>query len=322
MNTAKSQWEAPQVLPRVVVLGTGGTIAGTATGDPTQPGYTAGVLRVEQLLEGVPALAALAKIEAEQVANIDSKDMDAATWLRLAQRVRAHLARPEVCGCVITHGTDTLEETAYFLHLLHRGDKPVVLTAAMRPATALDADGPQNLLDAVRVAVDARSRGLGVVCALHGRLHGAREVTKAHGRRVDAFSSGEAGPLGWVDASGVRVNRRPVSEPGAPFDLPAGVQSLPRVDIVTSHAGADGAVVRALLAQPDTPAGLVVAGTGNGTVHHGLQAALDEAARRGMAVRVGSRTGPVIGGADDGLNPSKLRVRLQLELLARGSVPH
>lgn len=303
-----------------MVLGTGGTIAGTATGDPTEPGYTAGVLSVEQLLAGVPALAALAHIEAEQVANIDSKDMDAAVWLRLAQRVQAHLARPEVSGCVITHGTDTLEETAYFLQLLHSGDKPVVLTAAMRPATALDADGPQNLLDAVRAAVDVRTRGLGVVCALHGRLHGAREVSKVHGRRVDAFSSGEAGPLGWVDAAGVRVNRKPAPEPGAPFALPSGVQTLPRVDIVTSHAGVDGSVVRALLAQPDPPAGLVVAGTGNGTVHRALQAALDDAQRQGVVVRVGSRTGPVIGGGDDGLNPFKLRVRLQLELLARGSV--
>lgn len=319
MNTAKSQ-QRPRgeraELPLVVVLGTGGTIAGTATGDPTEPGYTAGVLDVDTLLGGVPALAGLARIETEQVANIDSKDMDAATWCRLAERVRANLVRPEVSACVITHGTDTLEETAYLLHLLHDGAKPVVLTAAMRPATALDADGPQNLLDAMRAAVDPATRELGVVCVLHGLVHAARDVTKAYVRKVDAFSSGEPGPLGWVGSTGVRRNRVPSAEVGAPFVLPPD-GNWPRVEIVMSHALADGALVRALMSQADRPAGLVVAGTGNGTVNRALQAELDAAQANGTVVRYASRNGALSGGEAHGLNAVKLRVRLQLEL-ARG----
>ena len=303
-------------LPQIAVLGTGGTIAGTATGDPSLRGYTAGVLHVDALLRGIPALSRLAQIHTEQVANIDSKDMDLATWTRLAERVAHWLAQPQIAACVISHGTDTLEETAYFLQLVHRSNKPVVLTAAMRPATALDADGPQNLLDAVRVAVQPQACGLGVVCVLHGRVHAARDVTKAHTSRVDAFSSGDRGPLGEVDGDTLRLWRQPAAEPGAPFAIPA-ADAWPRVEILLNHAGADGALVRCLVAnsalQPPLR-GLVIAGTGGGTVHQQLGAALHWAQQQGVRVEIASRVGPVRGGPDDGLNAVKLRVRLLLEL--------
>ncbi len=306
----------PGARPRIVVLGTGGTIAGTATGDPTLPGYTAGVLSVDALLEGIPSLSRLAQIHAEQVANLDSKDMEVAVWTRLAERVAHWLAQPEIAACVITHGTDTLEETAYFLQLVQRSHKPVVLTAAMRPATALDADGPQNLLDAVRVAVQPQALGLGVVCVLHGRVHAARDVTKASTHRMDAFTSGERGPLGEVDGDSLRLWRRPDTEPGAPFAIPP-ADAWPRVEIVLSHAGADGALVRCLVGQSALqPAlrGLVVAGTGGGTVHQRLREALQWAEEQGVRVAIASRVGPLRGGAEDGLNAVKLRVRMLVEL--------
>jgi L-asparaginase len=302
--------------PQIVVLGTGGTIAGTANGDPTLPGYTAGVLSVDALLQSVPSLSRLARIQTEQVANLDSKDMDVAVWTRLAERVAHWLSQPEIAACVITHGTDTLEETAYFLHLVVHSDKPVVLTAAMRPATALDADGPQNLLDAVRVAVQPQARGLGAVCVLHGRVHAARDVTKTSTHRMDAFSSGDRGPLGEVDGDSLRLWRRPDAEPGAPFAIPP-ADAWPRVEIVLSHAGADGALVRCLVAsQTLRPAlrGLVVAGTGGGTVHHHVQEALQWAEQQGVRVTIASRVGPLRGGAEDGLNAVKLRVRMLVEL--------
>jgi len=306
----------PGTRPRIVVLGTGGTIAGTATGDPTLPGYTAGVLRVDALLEGIPSLSRLAQIHAEQVANLDSKDMEVAVWTRLAERVAHWLAQPEIAACVITHGTDTLEETAYFLQLVQRSHKPVVLTAAMRPATALDADGPQNLLDAVRVAVQPQALGLGVVCVLHGRVHAARDVTKVSTHRMDAFTSGERGPLGEVDGDSLRLWRRPDTEPGAPFAIPP-ADAWPRVEIVLSHASADGALVRCLVAnsalQPAL-SGLVVAGTGGGTVHQRLQEALQWAEEQGVRVAIASRVGPLRGGAEDGLNAVKLRVRMLVDL--------
>ena len=185
----------------VVVLGTGGTIAGTAAQPGDNIGYTAAQLGAEQLVRAIPALAAV-PLEAEQVAQIDSKDMDHATWQRLAQRVAFHLGRDDVAGVVITHGTDTLEETAYFLHRVFAPTKPVVLTAAMRPATAQLADGPQNLLDAVGVARHPRAQGVIVVMA--GAVHRAVDVRKRHSYRVDAFGSGDAGPVAWIEEGALR----------------------------------------------------------------------------------------------------------------------
>ncbi len=195
---------------RVVVLGTGGTIAGRAASAHDNVGYQAAQLSVAELLQGV-ARTGLA-IESEQLAQLDSKDMDHATWQQLARRSAHQLARPEVRGVVITHGTDTLEETAWLLHRVLAPRKPLVLTAAMRPATSLQADGPQNLADALTLA--ATDGAAGVLVVLAGTVHGAADVRKLHSRRLDAFSSGDAGPRSpaWLRvpcAGGVR-GRRPM----------------------------------------------------------------------------------------------------------------
>ena len=185
----------------IVILGTGGTIAGTAADAADNVGYTAAQLGVAELVGAIPPLATR-QLECEQVAQLDSKDMDFATWQRLAQRVAAHLARPEVRGIVITHGTDTLEETAYFLQRVLAPAKPVVMTAAMRPATSLQADGPQNLLDAVAVASDGVATG--VLVTLAGGVHTAAQVRKVHTYRVDAFGSADGAKLGVVEEGVVR----------------------------------------------------------------------------------------------------------------------
>ncbi len=181
----------------VVVLGTGGTISGSAASPDDNLGYVAGTVGVDALVAAVAGPTGVA-VETEQIAQLDSKDMDFATWQRLAQRVAHHAARPEVVGVVVTHGTDTLEETAYFLARVVAVAKPVVLTGAMRPATSREADGPRNLADAIAVAAEAGRAG--VVVAFAGTLHSARDVRKVHSSRLDAFSSGDAGPLGRIEA--------------------------------------------------------------------------------------------------------------------------
>lgn len=325
---------------KVVVLGLGGTIAGRASSAGDNLGYRAGELGVDVLLADLPGLPARlqgAQLVSEQVAQLDSKDMDWGTWGRLLQACERHLAEADVGGLVITHGTDTLEETAYFLHLalspaLQR--KPVVFTCAMRPASALGSDGPQNLLDAISVVLDPHSAGVLVACA--GALHAAEFVHKAHPYRVDAFNSGDAGPRGWVEEGRVRWAWLPAGfEPGsgragccasaAPL-VP--VTPAPRVELLMNYAGAGGVVADALCAQGEAaPAlrGLVVAGTGNGSVNAGMLESLQRATQQGVAVALASRCeqGGVVRSSRvpdgwrvyPGLSAIKARVRLMLELL-------
>ena len=296
---------------RIVVLGTGGTIAGLAQRPNRPDDYRAAQLSVAQLV-GTLQTEDLLPSESEQVAQIDSKDMDHATLRALALRVAHHLARPAVRGIVITHGTDTIEESAYFLQQILVPTKPVVLTCAMRPANAADADGPGNLADALRVAWSSAAV-VAVVCA--GTVHAAYAVRKVHATRLDAFSSEPALPLGHVAHGEVswRLNvpfaLTPPTLNAIKFIAKQPVSAWPRVEIVTSHAGASGAVVDALLTQAtgappsdDNPAGgiaptrlpipatasplrgLVVVATGNGTVHRCLEAALRRASDRGVRV--------------------------------------
>lgn len=310
----------------IVILGTGGTIAGTASSAQDNVGYTAAQRTVADLLAAVPAWAG-GVVEAEQVAQLDSKDMGAAAWQRLVQRVAHHQARPEVTGVVITHGTDTLEETAWLLQRLLAPAKPVVLVAAMRPATALAADGPQNLLDALAVARTAGARG--VLAVLAGRVHLAAEVRKVHPYRPDAFDSGDGGPLGVVEEGVLRRFRNwpdPADGAGA-GDAPAlaaavlttAAESWPWVEIITSHAAARGDGVQALVAAGVQ--GLVVAATGNGTVHQALKPALEAAVAAGVPVWRCSRCAQgVLVGPDAGpaaaMSPWQARLELQLRLLA------
>jgi L-asparaginase len=309
--------------PLIVILGTGGTIAGTAAAVHDHIGYRSAQLGVAALVAAVLPLAGRA-LECEQVAQLDSKDMDFATWQRLARRAAHHLARPEVAGVVVTHGTDTLEETAYFLHRVLAPVKPLVLTAAMRPATALSADGPQNLLDAVTAA---SAPGLqGVVAVLAGEVHAAEAVRKAHTYRLAAFTSGEGGPLAVVEQGRLRWLRAGTREPdGLPAPgldaIATPAEDWPWVELLTSHAGARGDAVRALVAAGVR--GLVAAGVGNGNLHHELEAALQEAAAAGVAVRRASRcaAGAIVGDASPhaaygALGAVKSRVELLLELLA------
>ena len=307
---------------KMVVLGTGGTIAGTAASALDNIGYTAAQLGVDALLLTVPGLSALSeKWECEQVAQIDSKDMEFSVWIALAQRCQVHLDDPQVRGVVITHGTDTLEETAWFLHSVLHAHKPVVLTCAMRPATAVAPDGPQNLLDAVVVAGVAGATGVLVVCA--GEVHGAQHVQKMHPYRVNAFASGDAGPWGWVEEGAVRWAQDacpPLPGQRSQWDFFATLP-WPRVEIVMNYAGGSAGVVDALVR--DGVQGIVVAGTGNGTLHFALQAALERAQAVGVTVRVTTRCplGQVLPRPADllpvaqGLSPVKARVTLLLELL-------
>ncbi len=309
---------------KIVVLGTGGTIAGTADTPGEHLAYRSAQLGVGQLVAGLPS-AGDWTLETEQVTQIDSKNMDEVLWQRLAARCAHWLAQPEVRGIVITHGTDTLEETAYFLDCVLVADKPVVLTCAMRPATAQAPDGPRNLADAIAVAATPGVQGVLAVCA--GSVHAAREVSKEHPSRLDAFTSGDAGPLGVVEAGHLRRLRAwpaaPASTPAAERMAQAVAQAVrwPRVEIVLNHAGATGALVQALLAQGVD--GIVAAGTGNGTLSDSLQAALRQARERGVAVVRATRCarGEVLPHAGDllpdsgGLSPVKARIALMLDLL-------
>jgi L-asparaginase len=305
---------------KIVVLGTGGTLAGTAADAHDNLGYRAGQIGIGELLARIPGLRGV-PLEPEQVAQIDSKDMSFDIWRSLALRCAHWLAQEDVGGIVIGHGTDTLEETAYFLQAVLAPAKPVVLTCAMRPASALVPDGPQNLLDAVAVASTGGARGVVAVCA--GAIHAAADVAKQHTYRLDAFTSGDAGPLGYVEEGAVRQLRAwPAEAPVAgALDRMNAVVRWPRVEIVTSHAGASGAIVQALLAQGVD--GLVVAATGNGTVHQDLEAALLQARDRGVRIVRASRCaqGRVQGTPGDalphagGLSPVKARIALLLELL-------
>lgn len=304
----------------VVILGTGGTIAGRAQTASDNVGYTAAQLGIGELVAAVPALASY-RLEARQVAQLDSKDMDVATWQLLAREVAEQLARPEVGGVVITHGTDTLEETAYFLQRLLAPTKPVVLTAAMRPATSLTPDGPQNLLDAVCVANDRYASG--VLVSFAGSVFDAEQVRKVHSYRVDAFAASDGSRLGVVEEGRVRWLLR-TCQPREALGLgriERDAAQWPRVQIVMNHVGADGAIVRALMAQGVD--GIVVAGTGNGTVSTDLEAALREAQGRGVRILRSTRcdAGPVMdlpGALPSAghLSPAKARIELLLDLLA------
>ena len=313
---------------KIVVLGTGGTIAGTSALAGDNIGYTAAQVGVDQLLAAVPGLQKAgrgAALQTEQVAQIDSKDMDTSVWQTLSQRCDHYLQDPAVLGIVITHGTDTLEETAWFLQeALDTRSKPVVLTCAMRPATALTPDGPQNLLDAVSVAATPGATGVLVVAA--GEIHGARRVQKNHPYRVSAFSSGEAGPLGWVEEGTARlVQNWPQALDKQPHEAAKNIAKIadwPRVEIVWSHAGSTGGLVDALVR--DGVQGIVVACTGNGTIHHALEAALLRAQAAGVRVVRSTRCpeGQVLPKPGDaladseGLPPLKARISLMLDLLS------
>ena len=313
-------------LPHVVVLATGGTIAGSA-GSDVQAGYTSGQLGVDQLIAAVPQAKKLANLTGEQIANIGSQDMNDEVWLKLANRVNEILARPDVTGVVITHGTDTIEETAYFLNLVVKSTKPVVLTAAMRPATALSADGPLNFFNAVAVAANKGASSRGVMVVVNDWIHGAASLTKTSTTAVQTFLSPLSGLIGTVAYADIDWFRGPVGKNTTSSEF--GVTpttKLPRVDVIMATEDMDGALIEAAAAAGAK--GIVIAGVGNGNMTAPALKALERVAKRGIVCVRSTRvtTGEVgrnVEVNDDSLgfvaslskNPQKSRVLLRLALL-------
>ena len=278
---------AADKLPNVVVLATGGTIAGAAASD-VQAGYTSGQVGVDQLLAAVPQAKKLATMRGEQVANIGSQDMNDEVWLKLAKRVNELGAMADVDGIVITHGTDTIEETGYFLNLVVKTKKPVVLTAAMRPSTALSADGPLNFYNAVAVAANKDAAGRGVLVVVNDWIHGASSLTKASTTAVQTFLSPLRGLVGVVAYGEAEFYRGPVGRNtlDSEFSLD-GVTALPRVDIVMAHANMDGAMIDGAAAAGAK--GIVIAGVGNGNMTEAGLKALAAQAKKGIVCVRSSR---------------------------------
>jgi L-asparaginase len=320
-----------QSRPQIVVLATGGTIAGAATTN-VQAGYTSGQVGVEQLIAAVPEASKLADLKGEQIANIGSQDMNDEVWFKLANRINELLGKPDVNGIVITHGTDTIEETAYFLNLVVKSNKPVVMTAAMRPATALSADGPLNFYNAVAVAADQDAAGRGVLVVINDWIHGAASLTKTSTTAVQTFLSPQSGLIGTVAYGQTEFYRGPIGKHtvDSEFSL-TGITALPRVDIVMAYENMDGALIDAAAAAGAK--GIVIAGVGNGNLTAPALKALAAQAQKGVVcVRasrvVTGRVGRNVEVEDDKLgfvasldkNPQKSRVLLRLALLKPRSV--
>tara|TARA_R110002110_G_scaffold205066_7_gene416954 strand:- start:80929 stop:81981 length:1053 start_codon:yes stop_codon:yes gene_type:complete len=313
-------------LPNIHVLATGGTIAGSGASG-TQADYTSGQLGVDTLLAAVPQLNELARVSGEQVANVGSQDMSDTIWLALAKRINTLLSQDTVDGIVVTHGTDTMEETAYFLNLVVHSAKPVVLTAAMRPATALSADGPLNIFNAVAVAADRDAADRGVMVVINDDIHGARAVTKHHTTDLQTFRSAEQGLIGTSLYGKNRFFRHPHRPHTQSSALSVGgVDALPRVNVIYMHAGMSADLIDAAVS--NGARGLVIAGVGNGNMTSAALDAVQRAVTRGVMVVRSSRvptgeTGRDVEIRDDelgtvaagDLNPAKSRVLLQLGLL-------
>ena len=312
--------------PHIVIIATGGTIAGAANSE-TGGSYTSAQFSVDDLISAIPEVRELADITGEQIASIGSQDMDETVWLPLASRCNELLARDDIDGLVITHGTDTMEETAFFLHLTVHSAKPVVLTGAMRPANARSADGPMNLYEAVATAVCPASSSRGVLVVTNDTIWGARDVAKSRTTAIHTFQAPNFGPLGHIHAQSVEYQREPQRRHTVDSEFSIqNLDKLPRVGVIYAHAGGDSAIaVRAFIeASYD---GIVHAGLGNGNFHKDVGAAMVEAVQQGMVVIRSSRalcgSTTESGEIDDQkfgfiasglLNPHKARILLQLAL--------
>jgi L-asparaginase len=339
---------APLSLPRIRLLATGGTIAGAHIAGAR--GYKSAVLSVEAVLAAVPQLTQLAQIDVESVAAIGSQDMDDALWLELAGRTQAAVNAPDISGIVITHGTDTLEETAYFLNLVVDTEKPIVLVGAMRPATAISADGPMNVYNAVAVAAHPGTRGRGVLVVANDEIHFAREVAKTNTTQVGTFRATDRGLAGLVNmgrlhlyappvrrhtrasefsvqapAASAGGTRQPLHGRAGEAGAPSTATTLPRVEIIYAHAGMRRELIDAAVRAGAQ--GLVIAGVGDGNLAAPALAAAADAVKAGVAVVRSSRTGGGVVGRNievddeslgfivaDELNPQKARVLLMLGL--------
>lgn len=312
-------------LPNIKILATGGTIAGSAASNTQMTGYQAGAIGINVLINAVPEMKKYANVSGEQIANIGSNDMTNDVWLALAKRCNELLAKDDVDGIVITHGTDTLEETAYFLNLVVKSDKPVVLVGAMRPATAISADGPVNLLNAVRLAGSKAAIGKGVLVAMNDEINGARDVTKTNTMTASTFKSSDLGAMGYIGNGEPYFYRESSRKHTAKteFDV-SDLKDLPNVQIIYTHVNEDRTLVDAAIAAGAK--GIVYAGSGMGSIHKNAEPALVDAVKKGIIVVRSSRTGTGLvlpsskrwteeGFLDgDNLNPQKARILLQLAL--------
>jgi L-asparaginase len=323
---AAAQNAPPNDLPEVWVLATGGTISGQGSSSTSLTEYRAGALLGAELVAAIPDIQRHATVRVEQIVNVGSPNLTLDNWMTLSHRINAIFSDdPDVAGVVITHGTNTLEETAYFLNLTVRHDRPVVLVGAQRPASAISADGPLNLLNAIRTAVSPAARGKGVLVVMNEEINAARDVTKTNTYRVETFRSPELGFLGYVDADAVSFYRASTKRHTAnsEFDLTAVIE-LPTVDIVYSYVQPNPVMIEALIASEVD--GLVLAGTGAGLISRVERAAIEQvpASSRPVIVR-SNRTGNgrvvALESYDasgmipaDTLNPQKARILLMLAL--------
>lgn len=311
--------------PTIYILATGGTIAGSGSG-ALDTSYTSGTVTVDKLIAAVPEINKIATIKGEQISNIGSQEMNNEVWFKLANRVNELLTSGKADGIVITHGTDTMEETAYFLNLVVKSDKPIVMVGAMRNSGSLSADGPLNIYNAVNVAMCKKAVGKGVMVVMNDEIHAAREVTKTNTTAVDTFKSPNSGKIGTVFYGNVKFYMNPVRKHtvNSAFDITK-IKELPRVDIIYSHSNDNPDFVN--LAVKNGAKGIVNAGMGNGNPFPSALEALGEAVKSGVVVvrdsRVGSGETTLNGEVDDGkygflasdnLNAQKARVLLMLAL--------
>jgi L-asparaginase len=316
--------------PNVVILATGGTIAGAAS-TSTQAGYTSGAVTIDAMLAAVPGIKDLANVKGEQISNVGSQDMSFDIMLTLAKRINQLLDENDVAGVVVTHGTDTMEETAFFLNLVVKSDKPVVMVGSMRPSTAVSADGPLNLYNAVGVVVDPDAKGRGVLVVMNDWIHAAHSLTKTSTTAIQTFMSPLRGVMGVASYGKNDFYNSPVWKhtTGSEFDI-SGVTKLPRVDIIFACADMPPDLIDASVA--NGAKGIVIAGVGNGNMNKASLEATARAAKKGIVVVRSSRvvTGSVgrnvevnddeLGFiASDELNPQKSRILLSLALLKQRS---
>ncbi|MDR2636192.1 MAG: type II asparaginase [Campylobacteraceae bacterium] len=311
--------------PTIYILATGGTIAGAGDSE-IKSSYSAGAVTVDKLIAAVPAINEIAAIKGEQISSIGSQEMNNQVWLKLSKRVNELLAQKDVDGIVVTHGTDTMEESAYFLHLTVKSKKPVVFVGAMRSGTSMSADGPMNLYNAVNVAINKESAGKGVLVVMNDEIHSAREVTKTLTTSVQTFASPNSGKIGTVFYGNVEYFMQPLKAHtvNSEFDV-SKLQSLPRVDILFAHPEDSTVFVEASVNA--SAKGIIHAGMGNGNLFPSTQDALAKAVKEGVVVvrssRVTNGATTLEGEVDDkafgfiaanSLNAQKARVLLMLGL--------
>lgn len=314
-----------QQKPRIIILATGGTIAG-AGHSADRAGYTAGKIPVSDLIGSIPSAKDIADITGEQISSVGSQDMTLEIWKKLATRINEIFAKGEADGIVITHGTDTQEETAYFLDLVVPHNNPVVLTGSMRASTAISADGPKNLFDAITVAADSKSKGRGVLVSFNESIYDSREVTKVSTTKVNAFDAPESGAIGIVYDGHVEYYKSSIREAATGPFLVTNSTKLPRVEIVYMYADASADYIDHLIKQKVD--GIIIAGVGNGNFSKAFTDAVKRATAAKIIVCRASRclSGRVVLDGEvnddelgtivsDDLNPQKARILLMLGLL-------